>query len=1168
MSNVKLFLLKINERAQSVSSVEPLMESRPDSCAESQDRDLTDFASEMERVPEVEVAPSVQKHRSIRFNAAQQRKFLSNKVSTAKYSPLLFIPKFLFEQFRRYANLFFLFIALLQQIPNVSPTGQYTTAIPLLMILCVSAVKEIFEDIKRRKADDETNKRKVLVLRDHEWKELQWRHVVVGDIIRVLDQQSFPADLLLLSSSEPQGMCYIETSNLDGETNLKIRQGIPYTAHLVTKDDILSLGGHLECELPHAHLYEFVGTILSHQTESYPVGTDQLLLRGALLRNTKWIFGLVVYTGHETKFMLNSTKVLLKRSTVERVVNKQILMLFAILIVLALISAVANQIWTAKNVANHWYLGISDANPTYFILNFLTFVILYNNLIPISLQVTLEIVRFIQAIFIQWDQDMYDEKTDTPTVTKTSNLNEELGQVKYIFSDKTGTLTCNVMEFRKCSVAAIKYGDNCESSDRFNDANLVQNFTKGHKSAPVIRDFLTLMAVCHTVVPELDPDDPANIHYQASSPDERALVLGAKSQGFVFTGRSPNYVTILVFGCEEKYEILNVLAFTSNRKRMSVIVRMPNGQIRLMIKGADNVIFERLREEQHYQSKTLEHLEDFARMGLRTLCLAIADIDETAYNKWSVIYHAASTALTDRENLLEEAAELIEKDLMLLGATAIEDKLQEGVPETIASLSRADMKIWVLTGDKQETAINIGYSCRLLTPGMKIIKLNEQGLDGTRDALRRYASEYGASGRKDSLLAFIIDGETLKHALSYNCRQDLIEILIACKAVICCRMSPLQKAELVTLIRQEVKAITLAIGDGANDVGMIQAAHVGIGVSGVEGLQAACASDFAIAQFRFLNKLLLVHGSWCYSRLTTLILYSFYKNICLYFIEFWFATLSCFSGQIVFERWCIGLYNVIFTAATPFAIGLFDRHCSADSLLQYPVLYKTTQNSECFNAKVFWAWCIKSIVHSILFFWLTVAMLQHDVAFHDGKVGNYLFLGNMVYTYVVVSVCIKGGLESTAWTWLTHVAIWGSIACWFLFLLVYSHMWPTVDLAPEMVGMDKYVFSCPSFWFGLILIPTMIIVSDIIQKALQRTLCKTITQEVQERELLNQSPANFLRYPSRQYTEEDIGVFVSDDPHQEHEPHGYAFSQEEHGVIEQSDLVRVYDSSHPKPSGL
>jgi phospholipid-transporting ATPase len=264
------------------------------------------------------VLPDTSRQRTVLLNSAQPTKFCSNKISTAKYSPILFLPKFLFEQFRRYANLFFLLIGALQQIPGVSPTGQYTTAIPLLMILCLSALKEIFEDIKRRRADDSTNKRNVLVLRDRDWANVQWRAVKVGDIVKVTDHQFFPADLVLLSSSEPQGMCYVETSNLDGETNLKIRQGAPQTADLVTSEDMLDLGGSLDCELPHAHLYEFVGTMRPTSRLAYPVGPDQLLLRGAMLRNTKWIFGLVVYTGHETKFMLNSIMVPLKRSTVEK----------------------------------------------------------------------------------------------------------------------------------------------------------------------------------------------------------------------------------------------------------------------------------------------------------------------------------------------------------------------------------------------------------------------------------------------------------------------------------------------------------------------------------------------------------------------------------------------------------------------------------------------------------------------------------------------------------------------------------------------------------------------------------------------------------------------------------------------------------------------------------
>ncbi|KAK2169777.1 hypothetical protein LSH36_7g16091 [Paralvinella palmiformis] len=599
-------------------------------------------------------------HRTIFINQAQPHKYCNNKITTAKYSWLSFLPKFLFEQFRRYANVFFLFIALLQQIPDVSPTGRYTTAVPLLFILFVSAIKEIIEDFKRHKADDETNNRIVLVLRDGNWQSLKWTEVVVGDIVKILNSQFFPTDLVLLSSSEPQGMCYIETSNLDGETNLKIRQGLPETAQLLTRQLLLELGGTVECEPPNRHLYDFVGNIRPSGRVALPLGPDQLLLRGAMLRNTRWIFGLVIYTGHETKLMLNSTSAPLKRSSVEKVVNRQILMLFIVLIALSLICTIASEVWTAKSLNSHWYLGYREMDPSNFGYNFLTFIILYNNLIPISLQVTLEIVKFTQAIFINWDRDMYCEETNTPAVARTSNLNEELGQVKYIFSDKTGTLTRNVMEFKKCTVGGIKYGENPDPSELFTDPSLLENLNQNHETASDIRKFLLLMAVCHTVVPERDPDTN-QIQYQASSPDERALVLAAERLGFVFTTRTPHSIKVEVFGREEKYDVLNVLEFTSERKRMSVIVRMPDGQIKLMVKGADTVIYERLAPNQKYEEATVAHLEDFAAQGLRTLCIAEADIPDEIYEEWKETYHTAVTSLQHREKKLDEAAELIEK---------------------------------------------------------------------------------------------------------------------------------------------------------------------------------------------------------------------------------------------------------------------------------------------------------------------------------------------------------------------------------------------------------------------------------------------------------------------------------------------------------------------------
>uniref|UniRef100_A0A8D0A4R4 Phospholipid-transporting ATPase n=1 Tax=Sander lucioperca TaxID=283035 RepID=A0A8D0A4R4_SANLU len=1081
--------------------------------------------------------------RTVLLNRPQNTKFCDNHVSTTKYGVLTFLPRFLYEQIRRAANAFFLFIALMQQIPDVSPTGRYTTLVPLIFILTVAGIKEMIEDY--------------VMLRNGAWQTIIWKQV---------SQSSQTSSLLLshssllcfafLSSSEPQAMCYTETSNLDGETNLKIRQGLSLTAVFQTLEDLVALSGRLECEGPNRHLYDFTGTLRLENHNPAPLGPDQVLLRGAQLRNTQWVVGIVVYTGHDSKLMQNSTKAPLKRSNVERVTNMQILVLFGILLVMALISSVGAAIWNKEHTEEScWYLSRAGDISTNFAYNLLTFIILYNNLIPISLLVTLEVVKFTQALFINWDEEMYYAETDTPAVARTSNLNEELGQVKYLFSDKTGTLTCNVMHFKKCTIAGITYG------------SVISDAVKNHvhsvcvclqPTSPQICEFLTMMAVCHTVVPEREEDQ---LIYQASSPDEGALVKGAKGLGFVFTARTPHSVIIEAVKKEMSYELLNVLEFSSNRKRMSVVVRTPNGKLRLYCKGADNVIFERLTEASQYKELTLAHLEQFATEGLRTLCFAYVDLEEDAYQEWLKEYTRISTVLKDRAQKLEECYELLEKNLLLLGATAIEDRLQAGVPETIATLMRADIKIWVLTGDKQETAINIGYSCRLVTHHMSLIIVNEDSLDATRATLTAHCSSLGDSLKKENELALIIDGQTLKYALSFELRQAFLDLALSCKAVICCRVSPLQKSEIVDMVKKYVKAITLAIGDGANDVGMIQTAHVGVGISGNEGMQATNSSDYSIAQFSYLEKLLLVHGAWSYNRVTKCILYCFYKNVVLYIIELWFAFVNGFSGQILFERWCIGLYNVIFTALPPFTLGIFDRPCSQQNMLRFPQLYRITQNAEGFNTKVFWGHCINALIHSIILFWFPLKMLEHDSSFSNGQGNDYLFVGNMVYTYVVVTVCLKAGIETTAWTKFSHLAVWGSMALWMVFFAVYSVMWPTIPIAPDINGVKGVKIALPS---------TSLFCN--LHHLTRRTVRKSLLEEVQELEARAVDPgAAVLRDAS--------GLLHSNTSYRCFNIHskcssllfslsadGYAFSQEEHGVVSQSQVVRSYDTTRQRPS--
>uniref|UniRef100_A0A146L2F0 Phospholipid-transporting ATPase n=1 Tax=Lygus hesperus TaxID=30085 RepID=A0A146L2F0_LYGHE len=414
-----------------------------------------DRSNLVENADTTDCITSSPEYRVVCINRPQATSYLTNHITTAKYTKLSFIPSFLFEQFRRYSNCFFLFIALLQQIPDVSPTGRYTTLVPLIFILLVSAIKEIVEDYKRHVADRETNHREVEVLKEGNWQWITWENVAVGDLLKVQNNQFFPADLIVLSTSEPQGMCYIETMNLDGETNLKIRQSLPETSHLLDTRALTDYRASIECEHPNKLIYEFNGALKEPGKQPLPLGPERVLLRGAMLRNTSWIFGVVIYTGHETKLLMNSTKAPLKRSTIDKATNTQVLMLFFLLVFLCLVSSLYSELWTREHLSAYWYLGM-DQNGKFsrnFGFNFLTFIILFNNLIPISLQVTLEVVRFVQATFINQDLDMYHEASNTPAMARTSNLNEELGMVKYIFSDKTGTLTRNVMEFKRCSVA-------------------------------------------------------------------------------------------------------------------------------------------------------------------------------------------------------------------------------------------------------------------------------------------------------------------------------------------------------------------------------------------------------------------------------------------------------------------------------------------------------------------------------------------------------------------------------------------------------------------------------------------------------------------------------------------------------------------------------------------
>lgn len=784
-----------------------------------------------------------------------------------------------------------------------------------------------------------------------------WKNVQVGDFVRIYNEDQIPADIVILSTSDPDGACYVETKNLDGETNLKVRQALHSGLKIRHAKDCERTEFVIESEPAHPNLYQYSAVARWTQKDSRradgggtpmaePISINNLLLRGCSLRNTEWILGVVVFTGQETKIMQNAGITPTKRSRITRELNWNVIYNFVILFFMCLVCGIVQGVtWSqGNNSLKYFEFGSIGGHPA--LDGFITFwaaLILFQNLVPISLYISVEIIKLLQAFFIYSDTEMYYQRIDYPCTPKSWNISDDLGQIEYVFSDKTGTLTQNVMEFKKCTINAIPYGEAYTEAQagiqKRQGINVEEESAKAHKQiaedrATMLRalrdlhpnpylhdeeltfvapdfirdltgfsgeeqqkaneDFMLTLALCHTVITERTPGDPPKIEFKAQSPDEAALVATARDCGFTVIGRINDGIIINVLGEDRTYTVLNTLEFNSSRKRMSAIIRMPDGKIFLFCKGADSVIYRRLKrgEQSSLRKTTAEHLEMFAREGLRTLCVARKEISEEDYQAWNKEHDLAAAAITDRDEKLEKVADAIENDLTLLGGTAIEDRLQDGVPNTISLLGDAGIKLWVLTGDKVETAINIGFSCNLLNNDMDLIvfKAGDDTPQAAEAELNKYLASFNMTGSDEELRAarknheppapthaIVIDGDSLKLVLEDELRQRFLLLCKQCKAVLCCRVSPSQKASVVQLVKVGLDVMTLSIGDGANDVAMIQEADVGVGIAGEEGRQAVMSSDYAIGQFRFLQRLVLVHGRWSYRRLAETIANFFYK---------------------------------------------------------------------------------------------------------------------------------------------------------------------------------------------------------------------------------------------------------------------------------------------------
>ncbi|EGV60643.1 drs2 neo1 protein [Yamadazyma tenuis] len=1278
--------------------------------------------------------------------------YCSNVITSSKYTRYSFLPKQLRAQFSKIANCYFLCVAIMQMIPSWSTTGKFTTIIPLMIFISISIAREGFDDWKRHKHDKEENNRTCVRIKEddslssfdaqsistetlsvdmngsevsfqsvqdtetpvfsaHDIQSLQrynlkevrsrWKEIRVGDVIKVCEDEWIPADIVLLSvlNDTEADIAYIETMDLDGETNLKSKFSPPDVSNVMSKaSGLKNFNELMTVEDPNTDLYNFEG-LVNLEDKSIPLGPDNIVYRGSILRNTNSVLGLVIFTGEETKIRMNNIKnPRTKAPKLQRNINYIVIFMVFVVASLSGFSLMAQKFKYGDIKDKAWYLYKKDAGtaPT-----LMSFIIMYNTLIPLSLYVTMEIIKLGQLLLLQCDIDMYHAESNTPADAKTATILEELGQVSYIFSDKTGTLTDNLMFFRKFSVNGMSWLHDVDVASRESDSanftfvepealdtdhineqvlqgsrtnsfevssrksttsyvresielsptqstpawkstanpNKLQDsesslgllkYIQSHPNTLFSRKtkfFLLSVALCSTCSPKRkqappdgslnslentsDFEDDQDISYQSSSPDEKALVEAARDLGFVVCNKKNNSVTLKTYpnGFKEapkfeQYQVLDVIEFSSTRKRMSIIVKFPDNRICVICKGADNVIIERLkhsemaktkakeislnaserkmmeadvvlqdrfsqeaevrrstgsiksirkslhlsgpsspeiadtiksvdsylmtkdesevndvaqraRESLHLQQaqrysldstngipqteysfvvddrilvndeylieKTLEHVEEFSTEGLRTLLYSFKWMDQKDYEQFSEKYQIAKSALSDRAKKVEEVGESIEHSFDLIGASAIEDKLQDGVSEAIEKLRRAGIKMWMLTGDKRETAINIGYSCRLIKDYSTVSILNiDHGKDEVRKRILSTVKKVNGGGIAHCVV--VVDGATLATIQNDEALMAIyIDLCVVADSAICCRASPSQKAAMVSAIRNlDKRSVTLAIGDGANDIAMIQSADIGVGITGKEGLQAARASDYAIAQFRFLLKLLLVNGRYNYVRTSKFVLCTFYKELIFYLTQAMYQRYTLFSGSSVYESWSLSMFNTLFTSLPVLVIGIFDKDLQPATLLAVPELYSKGRLYKGFNLKIFVTWMILAASQSV-----GISFLSWYIwGFNALKDNSTLPLGTLLFASLVIIInakCEFTEMQNKSWvSFAAFIISVGGYGVWnVVIMMLYrssSHSIFYADYGLLEFGQDV------SWWASLLVISVIPIYLDVIIK--------------------------------------------------------------------------------------
>ncbi|EGG00609.1 putative aminophospholipid translocase [Melampsora larici-populina 98AG31] len=889
----------------------------------------------------------------------------------------------------------------------------------------------------------------------------------VGDIVLLDKNMRVPADLVLLRTSDSDsGSCFIRTDQLDGETDWKLKVALELTQNLPNGDaDLLQLDGEYDkdsflsdnihnrpsglgkkieifADKPNMDIHTFVGTLIVHDitqdagsdaspnskdatlgdnldpvrdsiddieinslneilpalhssppqitTTKFPITCENILWADTVLAAGQAI-GMVIYTGTETRAVMNTSYPKTKTSLLDLEINQ----LAKILCVVTLSLSIA--LVAFNGFRGPWWVYVTR------------FLILFSSIIPISLRVNLDMGKTVYAHQIESDAEI------PGTIVRTSTLPEELGRIEYLLSDKTGTLTQNEMELKKLHMGTMAYAlDTMDEvalqlATAFGADPAMVTTQSGGGSLPTgaslalrgrrdmtsrVRDVILGLALCHNVTPVTNDD--GSVTYQASSPDEVAIVSYTESVGLKLITRDRTKMTLqTTAGSVFKYDILDIFPFTSESKRMGIIIKdMHSNEIVFYQKGADTIMSKIVQSNDWLE----EECDNMSREGLRTLVMAKKRLSLEKYQKFAQRYLNARVNTSEGRNELinQVVSEELEHDLELLGVTGVEDKLQDDVKGTLELLRNAGLKIWMLTGDKIETATCIAISSKLVSRGQYIHQVSKlQSPDLVKRELEFLQQ------KQDCCL--VIDGESLQTSLTYF-QNEFIEVATKLPVVVACRCSPTQKADIAKLIRSRTRKRVCCIGDGGNDVSMIQAADVGIGIVGKEGKQASLAADFSINQFSYLTKLLVWHGRNSYKRSAKLAQFVIHRGLIISVIQAVFSSVLYFAPVAIYQGWLMMGYATCYTMAPVFSLVL-DRDVNEDVALLYPELYKELTKGRSLSYKSFFTYFMSAVFQGGAIMILSLVMFENE----------FINIVAISFTSLILTELLMVALEITTW---------------------------------------------------------------------------------------------------------------------------------------------------------